>query len=388
MNPAVSAPERDDACSGGIDFITMSFLILTPVVGLVGTALYTWLHGFHLWMPLLLIGMYAAVGISICAGYHRFFSHKSYEASAPVQIFYALFGAMAAQNSILWWSSSHRIHHQYVDRDWDPYSIKRGFWWAHILWIFYRHPAPDAASNAADLLKNPIVQWQNRWYKAILIVGGFGIPTLIGAMFGDPVAGLLWGGFLRLAVIHHTTFFVNSLAHYVGKPTYNAEVSARDNWGVALLTLGEGYHSFHHRFPADFRNGIRWYHWDPAKWFIRTLRTLGLASDLRSATPPQVEQARMHAEIRDIESRLADTQGEIADDIRRLIADARAHLDLALTLWRQHAEERARNASSAWRHARQRARQHIREARLRWRDARDMVAALARSGELDGAAIS
>jgi stearoyl-CoA desaturase (delta-9 desaturase) len=317
--------------------------------------------------------MYGAVGISICAGYHRFFSHKSYEASAPVQIFYAVFGAMAAQNSILWWSSSHRIHHQYVDNDWDPYNIKRGFWWAHILWVFHRHDAPDVAANAQDLLKNPIVQWQNRWYKTILIVGGFGLPTLIGAMFGDALAGLLWGGFLRLVVIHHTTFFVNSLAHYVGRRTYNAEVSARDNWGVALLTLGEGYHSFHHRFPADFRNGIRWYHWDPAKWFIATLRMMGLASDLRSATPPQIEQARMHAELRKIEPRIAAADREIVEKIQRVIADARMHLDAALTLWRQHIEERSQNASSAWRRTRRTARQHVREARRRWRTARSMA---------------
>jgi stearoyl-CoA desaturase (delta-9 desaturase) len=376
MSETASNPDHDVRAKG-IDVITMSFLILTPIIGIAGTALYTYLHGFHLWMPLLALAMYTAVGLSICAGYHRFFSHKSYEASAPVQMFFAFFGAMAAQNSILWWSSSHRNHHQYVDRDWDPYNIKRGFWWAHILWIFYKHDAPDAAANAPDLLKNPIVMWQNRWYRWILIVAGFGIPTLIGAMFGDPIAGLLWGGFLRLAVIHHTTFFVNSLAHYVGKPTYNADVSARDNWGVALLTLGEGYHSFHHRFPSDFRNGIRWYHWDPAKWFIGTLRTIGLASDLRSATPPQVEQARMQAELRAIEPVLETARDERAETVRQLIADARTHLDTALALWRQHMEERTRNASSAWRRTRQTARHHIREARRRWRDARRITVAFA-----------
>jgi len=370
---ADAAPAPHPKPKEGIDYFVMSFLILTPIVGVAGTALYTYLNGFRLWMPLLALAMYALVGISICAGYHRFFSHKSYEASRPVQLFYAIFGAMAAQNSILWWSSSHRIHHQYVDRDWDPYNIKRGFWWAHILWVFYRHDKPDAEANAQDLLKNPVVMWQNRWYRTILIVGGFGLPALIGAMFGDAWAGLLWGGFLRLAVIHHTTFFVNSLAHYVGKPTYNAEVSARDNWGVALLTLGEGYHSFHHRFPADFRNGIRWYHWDPAKWFIAALRGVGLASDLRAATPPQIEQARMHAELLKIEPRLATADGEIADRIRTLIADARAHLDAALALWRQHAEERARSASSTWRRTRRTARHHLREARRGWRHARSMA---------------
>ncbi|MEO8035936.1 MAG: acyl-CoA desaturase, partial [Acidobacteriota bacterium] len=143
---AAGAVRYDSTHVGEKDLITMTFLILTPIIGVVGTAAWTWVHGFHLWMVGLAVAMYLAVGMSICAGYHRFFSHKTYEASAPVQIFFAVFGAMAAQNSILWWSSSHRIHHQYVDRDWDPYNIQRGFWWAHILWIFYRHPPPDAAS--------------------------------------------------------------------------------------------------------------------------------------------------------------------------------------------------------------------------------------------------
>lgn len=336
-----------------VDIPLAGFLMLTPVIGIVGTAVYTYFHGFALWMPLLALAMYFAVGISICAGYHRFFSHKSYEATRPVQIFYAIFGAMAAQNSILWWSSSHRTHHQYVDRDWDPYSIKRGFWWAHILWIFHRHEAPDVKGNSPDLLANPVVQWQERWYKVLLIVGGFGVPTLIGAMFGDAVAGLLWGGFLRLVVVHHTTFFVNSLAHYVGKPSYNAEVSARDNWAVALLTLGEGYHSFHHRFPADFRNGIRWFDWDPAKWFIGVLRATGLASELRSTPTPQVEQARMRAALHAVEPQLKGIPDSIAEEIQRLVSTAKTHLATALALW--HQQSTRRNAL-----------QHLRLCRRHW----------------------
>jgi stearoyl-CoA desaturase (Delta-9 desaturase) len=352
-----------------LDVPLMLFLMLTPVVATVGTAWYTYVRGFELWMPLLTLGLYALVGISICAGYHRFFSHKSYEASRPVQLFYAIFGAMAAQNSILWWSSSHRSHHQYVDRDWDPYNIKRGFWWAHILWIFHKHDAPDVEGNAPDLLQNPIVMWQARWYKVLVIVGGFGLPTLIGALMGDAIAGLLWGGFLRLVVIHHTTFFVNSLAHYVGKPSYNAEVSARDNWAVALLTLGEGYHSFHHRFPADFRNGILWYHWDPAKWFIATLRATGLARDLRATAAPLVEQARMESELRVLEPRLTAAPDHVRDEVRRLIANAKSHLTTAVALWRRALEERSSRASRAWRETRREARRHMREARRHWRQA-------------------
>lgn len=356
-----------------VDIPLMLFLALTPVIGIAGTAVYTWFHGFALWMPLLAVAMYFAVGLSICAGYHRFFSHRSYDASPPVQLFYAIFGAMAAQNSILWWSSAHRTHHQYVDRDWDPYSIRRGFWWAHILWIFHKHEAPDVNGNAPDLLENPIVQWQARWYKALVIIGGFGLPAAIGALFGDAVAGLLWGGFLRLVVVHHTTFFVNSLAHYVGEPRYNAEVSARDNWAVALLTLGEGYHSFHHRFPADFRNGIRWFQWDPAKWFIAGLHALGLAGDLRSTPMPQVEQARMQAALRALERRLATVPESVAVDVHRLLGSARAHLSAARALWQHHAAERSAAASSGWRRTRQRAFHHLRLCRRHWKRARSLV---------------
>jgi len=359
-HPPEEAPQKKD---WGI----LLFLTFTPIIGFVGTGLYTWKQGFSLWMPMLAVAMYALVGLSICAGYHRFFSHKSYECAPIVQVFYAIFGAMAAQNSILWWSASHRVHHKYVDRDWDPYSIQRGFWWAHILWVFYKHSPPDVTGNAPDLLKNPIVMWQHRWYKVLLILGGFGIPTAIGWMFGDPLAGLLWGGFLRLVVVHHTTFFVNSLAHYVGKPRYNPEISARDNWAVALLTLGEGYHSFHHRFPADFRNGIRWYHWDPAKWFIRALFWTGLASALRSTPTPQVEQALRRGELGLVEARIEATPGTLSEELRRRGSAAQAHLEKAIKLWPQVLEQPATAPSSLSDTHRRTARYHLRESRREWK---------------------
>jgi stearoyl-CoA desaturase (delta-9 desaturase) len=354
--------------------VNILFLTLTPVIGIAGTALYTWRNGFHWWMPLLTVTMYALVGMSICAGYHRFYSHKSYECSPFVQAFYAFFGAMAAQNSILWWSASHRVHHKYVDRDWDPYNIKRGFWWAHILWVFYRNEERDETfENSPDLKANPIVMWQHRWHKVILIVAGFGIPTLIGAMFGDALAGLLWGGFLRIVVIHHTTFFVNSLAHVIGKPVYNAEVSARDNWLVAFVSLGEGYHSFHHRFPADFRNGLRWYDFDPAKWFIRALRTVGLAKDLVATPPPQIEQARMRAALHLVEQRVENAPKHLADDFRARVTAAAQHLEQAFALWRQHVEERTQ-AAHRWRETRRQARRHVRRSRREWKGALRLIA--------------
>jgi stearoyl-CoA desaturase (delta-9 desaturase) len=143
---------------------------------------------------------------------------------------------------------------------------------------------------------------------------------------------------------------------------------------VALLTLGEGYHSFHHRFPADFRNGIRWYQWDPAKWWIRALRSVGLAQELIATPDPQIEQARMSAALRLVENQIAAAPPTLGDEVRKKIADAITHLETAFALWRQHAEEKAEGMSNSWRETRRHARQRVREARREWKTAVRMVA--------------
>jgi stearoyl-CoA desaturase (delta-9 desaturase) len=357
--------------AGKKDWTSIAFLSLTPIIGVAGTAVYTWHSGFHLWMALLLLGMYLLVGMSICAGYHRYFSHKSYECSPILQALYAFFGAMALQNSILRWSAGHRFHHAKVDSDWDPYSIKRGFWWAHILWIF--EVTEFDLENVRDLKANPIAQWQHRWYKAIGLIAGFGIPTLIGMFFGNPIAGLLWGGFLRVVIIHHTTFFVNSLAHAMGSQEFDSDVSARDNWMVALVTLGEGYHSFHHRFPSDFRNGTRWYHWDPAKWFIRAMRCVGLASDLRATPQPQIEHIRLQVALKKFEFQLQEVEPAHGAQIRQRLNMALTKLEKAIALWRQQAAERAQDASSAWKTKRKHSLRMMRHAHKDWKRALRML---------------
>jgi stearoyl-CoA desaturase (Delta-9 desaturase) len=325
----------------------------------VGTAAYTWYAGFQWWMLGLFLVMYFLVGTAICAGYHRYYSHKSYEASALVQIFYAIFGAFAAQNSILQWSASHRVHHKYADEDWDPYNIRRGFWWAHIVWIFYKDPGAGNFDNSPDLVANRVVQWQHRWYRPLVMIGGFGVPTLIGWMFGDALAGLLWGGFLRFAAIHHSTFFVNSLAHYWGARTFSHENSARDNYLVAFVTLGEGYHSFHHRFPADYRNGIRWFDWDPSKWLIQALNTVGLVSDLKTTPAPLIEKARMQAAFDRWQEQIENAPPTVSEEIRARFNTAREAIEQAFALWRESKKRASRKI--------------LRYARREWRGAVRLV---------------
>jgi stearoyl-CoA desaturase (delta-9 desaturase) len=285
------APPVERAVRLRKNWVNILFLSLTPVIGVAGTAVYALAYGVRWWEPALFLALYGLVGLSVTAGYHRCFAHKAYVSHPALQAFYLFFGAMALQNSALKWSSDHRDHHRYVDRDWDPYSIRRGGLWAHVLWLFYAEPTELDYDNVPDLKANRLVRWQFRLNNWIGLVAGLGIPTLVGALFGRPLGGLLWGGFLRIVVIHHTTFMVNSVAHLWGTRPYTEENSARDNGLLAFVTNGEGYHNFHHKFPSDYRNGVRWYQWDPTKWLIALLRFAGLARELRKTPGAVIEKS-------------------------------------------------------------------------------------------------
>jgi len=274
-------------------WLNILFLSLTPVIGVAGTAAYAVAYGIRWWEPVLFATLFGLVSFSVTAGYHRCFAHKAYVCHPAIQAFYLFFGAMALQNSALKWCSDHRDHHRYVDRDWDPYNIRRGGLWAHILWLFYAEPPERAYDNVPDLQANRLVRWQFRFNGVIGLVAGLGIPALIGALFGRPLGGLLWGGFLRIALIHHTTFLVNSVAHLYGTQPYTEGNSGRDNALLSLITNGEGYHNFHHKFPSDFRNGVRWYQWDPTKWLIALLAFAGLARHLVRTPEAVIEKTRL-----------------------------------------------------------------------------------------------
>lgn len=250
--------------------------------------LYLYTHAvspYHWWV----FGAYLiATGLSITAGYHRLFSHRSYQAIGPVRLFYLIFGAAAFENSALKWASDHRRHHAYTDSERDPYTIQKGFFYAHIGWIFYKDPEPVSFDNVRDLQHDPLILWQHRHYLLISVTVGLLIPLLIGFLLKDPWGFLLLVGLTRIFIVHHSTFLVNSLAHYFGKRPYSLKDTARDNLLVSLLAYGEGYHNFHHRFPYDYRNGIEWYQWDPTKWWIRSLELIGCADSLRKVSDERI----------------------------------------------------------------------------------------------------
>lgn len=275
--------------------------VLSALIAFVGVPLWVAATGID-WMEVgVAVFLFFFTGMSITAGYHRLWSHKSYEASPLVRVILAIGGAMAVQNSILHWASDHRVHHRHVDdNDKDPYSARRGLWFAHIGWMLREYQTTRYAnySNCRDLQKDAIVMWQHNYYLPIVLTANFGITALLGWLNGDVLGMVLIAGVLRLVMVHHVTFFINSLAHFWGRQPYTDGNTARDNGILALFTFGEGYHNFHHIFEYDYRNGIRWWHYDPTKWLIRGLAYLGLTHNLRRCPEERIEKARVAMQLK------------------------------------------------------------------------------------------
>lgn len=282
---------------GQLHWINILFFTITPLVGVVGTAYLikkaavppqTW------WFSVIYLML---TGLAITAGYHRLLAHKAYQARPLLQVAFLLMGAGAFEGSALEWCCDHRNHHRYLDQELDPYSIQKGFWHAHLLWLFQGETLHYNFSNVQDLQTSPLIRWQQKYYLWLAILMGFVFPTAVASLWGDPLGGLVIAGALRMTINHHVTFAINSVCHCFGKRTYAQNISARDNWLTSLFTYGEGFHNFHHQFPGDYRNGIRFFHYDLTKWFIVGMSMLGLAKELKRVDPALIHRYRQKAKV-------------------------------------------------------------------------------------------
>ncbi|MEM7697451.1 MAG: fatty acid desaturase, partial [Verrucomicrobiota bacterium] len=294
-----------------INWFTSSFLIVTFFATLFGLPLYFYFFGWHLVDLILFSSFFFLTGMSITLGYHRLFAHRSFKANRGVRLFTLIFGAAAFEDSALDWASDHRDHHKHVDHeDDDPYCISRGFFWAHIGWIFFKL-YPRELKNVNDLRRDPLVMWQHKYHRVIGLVAGVALPTLIGAACGGwigALGGFLFGGLARVVAVQHCTFFINSLCHTVGSRRYDTQTSARDSLLMALFTFGEGYHNYHHTFQHDYRNGIRAWHFDPTKWVIWLLSKCGWVEGLRRVDPEKIALAEVRQLQQDSEDALGRSQ--------------------------------------------------------------------------------
>ncbi len=295
---------RTQAKTLGLNWTAILFLTLTPLMALLLVPIYFYLHPLSLNLAITFVVLFSLNNLSITVGYHRFFAHRTYEAHPILQYILLFFGTGACQGTVLQWATDHRRHHLKVDTDEDPYNINVGFWFAHIGWMFLNDKPQYQGKYATDLERNKVLQFQHKHYPWLVILIGFIFPGLLGMSMGVSFwGGLLVLGLLRVVLTQHSTFFINSLCHYLGRRPYSDQITARDSIIMSFLTFGEGYHNYHHRFQLDYRNGIRWYHWDPSKWMIQFFASIQLASKLKTVSEPEILKARMTLDEKIILSR-------------------------------------------------------------------------------------
>jgi stearoyl-CoA desaturase (delta-9 desaturase) len=306
-DPVAEIPPRE-AASERVPWSVQVATVLTiviPLLGLVAAPFFCWGWGFS-WVDFgLLVGMYVLTVIGITVGFHRLFTHRSFETSMPVKFILAVLGSMAVQGPLLKWVAMHRRHHQHADTPADPHSphhhgegvwgLLRGAWHAHIGWFFAPEPE-DLPRYVPDLRKSRTLRVASALFPLWVLLGLL-MPAVLGGVISLTWAGvwtgLIWGGLVRLFLVHHVTWSVNSACHLWGFRPYRSEDQSRDNIVFGVLAMGEGWHHTHHTFPTSARHGLRWWQIDMSYWIIRALAWLRLAWDVRVPTKQAQEQQRL-----------------------------------------------------------------------------------------------
>ena len=274
--------------------------VVTPILAVLFAGWYFWGHGLSLLDVILSVAMYSITMIGITVGYHRLFTHRSFQCTSAVRMALCVAGSMAAQGPVLFWTACHRRHHQCSDVAGDPHSPHlhgEGFWavisgclHAHIGWMFWHKPE-TYLRRVPDLIRDRRLMALNRLYPWLVIAGlllpGAAALAITGRWSAAGTA-VLWAGGVRLFVAHHTTWSINSICHLFGDSPYETGDQSRNNGVCAVLTFGEGWHNNHHAFPTSARHGLEWWQIDCSYWLIRALATVGLAWDLRHPSAEQL----------------------------------------------------------------------------------------------------
>jgi len=278
------------------NYLIIFFFAIEHIVGLY--ALYSlWLQSgkIHPYTSFLFVVLYLITAFSISAGYHRLYSHGSFKATSLFKIFVLYFGSGAFLGSVISWSRYHRAHHRFIEKDLDPMNIKKGFFYSHIGWMFVNHPKSLISKEVdiSDVEKDFWSKFQSETYIILATSSGFLLPSIIASIWGDLEGGFLFAGILRIIMIQHAFFSTNSLAHLFGTQKYSDEHSARNNFFVALLTLGDGYQNYNHSFPKDYRIGAKFYDYDPTKWGILLCSFIGFTYDLKYTKTIDIKKAHL-----------------------------------------------------------------------------------------------
>jgi stearoyl-CoA desaturase (delta-9 desaturase) len=282
-----------------------------PPLGLVSAIGLLW--GVALsWVDVALFGvLYLGSALGNSVGFHRLFTHKSFETTRWLRGTFAILGSLAMQGPVTQWVTDHRKHHALSDQDGDPHSphaghgegpwaAVKGFTHAHVGWLFTLKGMERGWQYGRDLYEDRLIRWIDRLYLLWVVVT-FGLPFLVGYLVGEMSWGLglealVWGGLVRVFAYQHATFSVNSICHMFGRRSYRSRDESRNNWVVALLTMGEGWHNNHHAFPSSARHGLDRLQLDVSWWTIRALEKVGLAWNVKLPEPRQLARRRLPAE--------------------------------------------------------------------------------------------
>ena len=281
--------------------------VVVPPLGILLAMGFLWGIAFH-WVDVVLFAaLYVLCAFGTTIGFHRFFTHRGFEARAPVKAALAILGCMTMQGPVTQWVTDHRKHHALSDKPGDPHSphvghgdgawgAMRGFVHAHVGWMFSNMGMEQGREYGRDLYDDRLIRTIDRLYLLWVFLT-LGIPFAIGYAIGGTwqagVEGLVWGGLIRIFAYQHATFSVNSICHMFGRQDFRSRDEARNNWVVALLVFGEGWHNNHHAFPVSARHGLRRWQLDMSWWVIRGLEKLRLVWDVKVPDFAQQERRRL-----------------------------------------------------------------------------------------------
>jgi len=307
---AATAPQqRDDVqpvANESLDRFLTGTVTVLPILalGLVGWQVWSELLG---WSDLIVFAiMYVTTGLGITVGFHRLFTHRSFKCGKAVRATLAALGSMAIEGPVISWVADHRKHHAFSDQPGDPHSphvdhghglkgALRGLFHAHVGWLFIHTERGLKTRYAPDLLKDPVVKKINDTFL-FWVIAGLVAPFFLGWAIGGTVAegltGLLWGGAVRMLVLHHSTYSINSLCHFFGRQRFQTTDESRNLWWLSFFTFGEAWHNNHHAFPTSARHGLSRWNFDPSAWVIWALEKTGLAWDV-VRVPPERQAAKL-----------------------------------------------------------------------------------------------
>ena len=280
--------------------------VVIPFLAFIGAIVLLW-NSYFGWSDLLIMGvMYAITAPGITVGYHRLLTHRSFQTSKPVEYAFAVAGSMAVQGAVIPWVADHRKHHAHTDREGDPHSphgdehgtgvrgVLRGLWHAHAGWLMKEHGRADWKRYAPDLYEDRGMRWINRRFPLLVTLSVLVIPSLAGYLLTGTLlgalTGYLWGGFVRVFLVHHVTWSINSICHFSGSRRFDLDDESRNVWWLALPSLGEAWHHNHHAFPRSAQHGLKRWELDPSAWIIAAMEKVGLARKVVRIAPERQDQ--------------------------------------------------------------------------------------------------